>query len=303
MRKITLDDQDLILSYLGEVKSHPVRFVLAPLWLSKGPYMMEENGNSLTIIKSTQMYNNKVEYLVSAPIVRGNSIQSTKDVLNARLTQYNADLTNKEMDFYGISYKPSQRKYNEFVYDSESYANLAGKDWASWRQVIGKSDSLFTVEYYTDKIPFTFKSKLSGLYEEWIRHRSKHVGKHTKWFRENLHLMHNMMAMAIYTKDKKHLLSFSVSQYAGGTVFFLDEKTTKSYNHIPNSFSISKLYHLLCIQYWRDRLGHPFHLQSGLGDKPYTQDGKTFDLDKHKYILRPTDPLMEIYKFEKGSTV
>lgn len=300
MTKIDLQHQELIHSYLRE-QSFPLQFILNITWLAKGPYKFIEEDETLMIFKDSQMYGKPVQYMVSAPMVKNGDLNKVKEKLNKYLPKFRCALTNYELEMLGLDSSKFEKKYGEYLYHSKDYETLAGKDWASWRNAINKAKELFDISYYYTKFPFTLSNSLSKLITEWKEHRGKYIGKHVTWYADTFKELNFCMVQTFKDKQTGRVVCYTISQKIGDTVFFLDEKTTR--HGIPNSLSISKAYHYLCISWWKEFTKSDFYFNSGLGEKPYEHNGKTFDLNQHKDILRPMEKPFIIHYIKQGDSI
>ncbi len=294
-----LKHQSLLLDAIEEDGRVPV-FVLNPLWLSKGPYFIDQDENYIYIYKKSKIYNNEVFYHVGAPIIKdrkkSGKFNDSRDKIRGMLSEgIDFLLTDQEIYHHNLTVEEKPEKSVEFVYHSETYEDLKGKNWASWRQSLKKVDEILEVKYYpTNKIPFTLKPQLESILKEWKKYREKYIGKHSTWYMNHCNELKDAMVMVFYYKGKP--ISYNVSQLCGDTIFFLDEKTIMGV--LPNSFTISKAYHILCMRWWLDKESEntdELFMTSGLGEGKYVHNGKEFDLDKHKHLLKPYR-LIKFYK-------
>ena len=275
-------------------------FVLNPLWLSLGPYFIDEDKNFLYIYKKSKIYNNDIFYHVGPPIIKDRESfgyhKDCRDRIRMMLDEgIDFLLTENDIFWHNLDVSESPDKGIEFVYDSEVYGELRGKEWASWRQSLKKTDELLTVKYFTNgSFPFTLKPQLESILKEWKKYREKHIGKHSKWYMNHFNELQDCMVMIFYYNGKP--ISYNISQLCGETVFFLDEKTIMGI--LPNSFTLSKAYQILCMRWWLEREkehSDQLYMTSGLGEGKYKLGDKEFDLDKHKELLKPCARL-KMYK-------
>lgn len=295
MVKINPSHIKLIESYLSPSRGYGQLFCINPIWLIKGKFYLEVIDDVLYLYKKSQIFGNSIFYHMGHPLTLDGN-QTLESELTLALLDKGVDfsLSGSQLQYLNVPFAvyPSAKTGPEYLYHSDTYISLEGKNWKSWRQSIKKTQELLEVKIFTKKNLKNSYAAMKSILSAWKEHREKHVGQHAKWFIDNVDLLDDPMVMVFYLDGVP--VSFNISHMVGDTVFFLDEKTVR--HSLPNSFTISKAYHILCIQYWKKVSGlSSFWMTSGTGEKEYKLDDKTFDLDKHKLLLKPL-AVEEVFK-------
>lgn len=300
------EHQELLIKGMTVSARFPYIFITNPLWLANGPYFIcrynvnlepDENGELFTLEKVSQIYGNHIKYFVSLPFA---TTEETKVLVKPLFEKLRKDfpdqqflLTQFEFSIVDMECPLTKPDFEDFVYtyDHYDFGDMSASKWKSWRQSLKKTEELLTVKYSHNQFPFLYKAPMEALLKEWVKHREVNVGRHAYWYLKGAQFLDNFLITTFWKGSK--LVSYNISQTIGEQIFFLDEKTTRS--ELPNSFTISKAYHILCYRKWEeiysDSLVHPFFMNSGLGGSPkynHKHGGKTFDLSKHKTLLQPT---------------
>lgn len=295
-----LKHQDFLITALEADLGHPYPFWMNPLWLSKGPFFINdlEDGH-FTIVKQTKIYGHEVKYHLGPPIATHEDVSpaSSREEFRA-LWESGEEFLLADSQFNNLMEIPKTKPdFQEYVYDwgDYGYGDLRGGEWKSWRQSLKKTDELLEVKYFHNKCPLFLRNQMESLLKEWASHREKHIGKHHTWYVRHASELKNHMIMAFYLNGR--LISFNISQRIGPQIFFLDEKTLRGV--LPNSFTLAKAYHYLCFKFWMEE-SDSIHLMmsSGLGEPEYKLGDKTFDLDRHKQLLKPSR-MMKLFKVKK----
>lgn len=295
MEKITLEHQDLLTSYLEADRGYCQLFCTNPIWLAKGPFYFTVERDVLYLYKKTQIFGNVVFYHMGHPLTV-NGDKATESHLTRSMLDDGVDfsLSSSQLKYLGIPdglYR-LDKTGPEYVYHSDTYGDLTGGNWKSWRQSIKKCQETLQIKIFTKNNLSKATPAINQILDKWKSHRDKFIGRHSNWYVDNAKNLNNPMVM-VFTYNNVPVC-FTISQLIGSTIYFLDEKTVR--DELPNSFTISKAYHIFCIKYWQKVSGiQSLHMTSGTGEKEYKHDGKTFDLDKHKALLKPNS-IEEVYK-------
>jgi len=293
-----IQTQNVLSKYINsETRDLPHNFFMNPIALYKAGFYYKEVNACLCVFKRKNMYGKIIVYLVGAPYhIHGNKLIEDKTLFEIS-EEYDVTLTQSEINYFNLS-TSSEQPFWEFIYKSSDYPNdLPGKNWKMWRKSINQLDSTITkVDYHTSNVPLLTKNKVLKLMEEWKQERNnKGIANHSKWYVTEYTKSDNTLLIAYYMNSK--LVAYDISILLGNTVYFLDGKISRDSNVNSN---LDRAFHLTAIRKWKSILNKDFYVNTGLGDKPYTQDGHTYDLDQHKQLLRP-HLRSTFYKIRKGN--
>ena len=278
--------QGLLSKYINNFsRPLPNNWFLNPINLYNGSYKYFESDDCLTIFKDKLMYGKPVTYLVGAPYHYTGDKETELCLLKHIASGYDIALPDYELQYYGIK-SSSEKPYWEFIYKASDYTeDMGGKKNKMWRKSINHMvDAQIKVSFFTGALPFLASNNINQLMSEWKSERKKQgVANHSRWYLPSIN--QTKAKLVILYKLGNKPIAYDYSVLVGNTVYFLDGKISR-HESVPDD--LDRAFHITAINEWAKILGHrDFFINTGLGDKPYTQDGKVYDLDQHKKLLRP----------------
>ncbi len=304
LTKFTYADSDLLSRYLRLKRGTSPLFCLHITWLARGPFYYKEDlqAGFLYIYKKSQIFGRPIFYHMGFPLhVNAVREREAEELLSLLNSGTDVSVSESNLSYLGLSEKVAagysrDNTPAEFIYNSADYTSLEGGRWSQWRYAIRQAKENFNIRIFsTDNIPENVCNQLKDIVAAWKGYKDKYVNRHAGWYASDVRKIPNAAVTVFYPKDGDSMapVYFNVSQAVGNTVFVLDIKVDR--DRIQNSSSIAKAAHIFLIGYWRKNIDGEFTMLTGVGDKPYKHDGKTFDLDKNKSLLRPAD-ITPIYK-------
>lgn len=300
LNKITFDNINKIIPYLTKHDTTPRAWFNNPLDLIHNEFYYHHihDTDTILIFKDKLHYGKRILYLMTLP--KSNTL-TTEQIytLTEQINQY-FDIVLPDQELPQNLAKPTTEKpYHEFIYHTSTYPdNLPGQDFKLWRKAYNKLLSNdIQIEAKFNQPSLLQINRINQLYQLWANQRNnKGIARHHKWYTTpNLTQIYHKtnlptLFITYFDKQQNQPLAYDISLKLGNTVYFLDGKINKQH---PLSQDIDRALHITQIRKWQNELmkqnlPQDFYINTGLGDKPYTQDGKTYDLDQHKKLLRPT---------------
>ena len=298
LQKITFDNIDKIIPYLNQTT--PKAWFNNPLDLIHNEFYYHhiQQTDTILIFKDKLHYGKRILYLMTLP--KSNTLTTPEIYTLTEQINQHFDIVLPDQELPQNLAKPTTEKpYHEFIYHTSTYPdNLPGQDFKLWRKAYNKllSGQILIQSAFT-RPTLIQRSHIQTLYTLWSQQRNnKGIARHHKWYTpDQLNKLYqttnqDILFITYFDKEQNKPLAYDVSLKLGNTVYFLDGKIDKSN---PLSKDIDRALHITQIRTWQNELmkqnlPQDFYINTGLGDKPYTQDGKTYDLDQHKKLLRPT---------------
>lgn len=293
LQKITFDNINKIIPYLNQTT--PKAWFNNPLDLIHNEFYYHhiQQTDTILIFKDKLHYGKRILYLMTLP--KSNTLTTPEIYTLTKQINQHFDIVLPDQELPQNLTKPTTEKpYHEFIYHTSSYPdNLPGQDFKLWRKAYNKllSGQILIQSAFT-RPTLIQRSHIQTLYTLWSQQRNnKGIARHHKWYTPDqltkLYQTTNQDILFITYFDKEHNkpLAYDISLKLGNTVYFLDGKIDKSN---PLAKDIDRALHIKQIRLWQLNSDNDFYINTGLGDKPYTQDGKIYDLDQHKKLLRPT---------------
>lgn len=294
LQKITFDNIDKIIPYLNQTT--PKAWFNNPLDLIHNEFYYHHipQTDTILIFKDKLHYGKRILYLMTLP--KSNTLTTPEIYTLTEQINQHFDIVLPDQELPNtLTKQTSEKPYHEFIYHTSSYPdNLPGQDFKLWRKAYNKllSGQILIQSAFT-RPTLIQRSHIQTLYTLWSQQRNnKGIARHHKWYTpDQLNKLYqttksDILFVTYFDKEQNKPLAYDISLKLGNTVYFLDGKIDKSN---PLSKDIDRALHIKQIRLWQlNSDDHEFYINTGLGDKPYTQDGKTYDLDQHKKLLRPT---------------
>ena len=298
LQKITFDNIDKIIPYLNQTT--PKAWFNNPLDLIHNEFYYHhiQQTDTILIFKDKLHYGKRILYLMTLP--KSNTLTTSEIYELTEQINQHFDIVLPDQELPNTLIKQtSEKPYHEFIYHTSSYPdNLPGQDFKLWRKAYNKllSGQILIQSAFT-RPTLIQRSHIQTLYTLWSQQRNnKGIARHHKWYTsDQLNKLYqttnqDILFITYFDKEQNKPLAYDISLKLGNTVYFLDGKINKQH---PLAQDIDRALHIKQIRTWQNELmkqnlPQDFYINTGLGDKPYTQDGKTYDLDQHKKLLRPT---------------
>ena len=293
LQKITFDNIDKIIPYLNQTT--PKAWFNNPLDLIHNEFYYHHihDTDTILIFKDKLHYGKRILYLMTLP--KSNTLTTPEIYTLTEQINQHFDIVLPDQELPQNLAKPTTEKpYHEFIYHTSTYPdNLPGQDFKLWRKAYNKllSGQILIQSAFT-RPTLIQRSHIQTLYTLWSQQRNnKGIARHHKWYTpDQLNKLYqttnqDFLFITYFDKEQNKPLAYDISLKLGNTVYFLDGKIDKSN---PLAKDIDRALHITQIRLWQLNSDNDFYINTGLGDKPYTQDGKTYDLDQHKKLLRPT---------------
>ena len=294
LQKITLDNINKIIPYLNQTT--PKAWFNNPLDLIHNEFYYHHihDTDTILIFKDKLHYGKRILYLMTLP--KSNTLTTEQIYTLTEQINQHFDIVLPDQELPNtLTKQTSEKPYHEFIYHTSSYPdNLPGQDFKLWRKAYNKllSGQILIQSAFT-RPTLLQRSHIQTLYTLWSQQRNnKGIARHHKWYTpDQLNKLYqttksDILFITYFDKEQNKPLAYDISLRLGNTVYFLDGKIDKSN---PLAKDIDRALHIKQIRLWQLNSDKPdFYINTGLGDKPYTQDGKTYDLDQHKKLLRPT---------------
>lgn len=298
LEKFDISKHSKELNELISLRPYIVTFITNPVWLSKGKYYIHRDKGFYTLCKKSQMYGKQIVYALHPPFSKDANLDTEKAYYTELSKEVDFQLSSLDVEFLGLP-TPKEALHSEFIYKASNYPDgLPGKDFIRWRKVYNTIQSdQYTIELHANKVPFQLPSKMLQVISSWKDDRKKYVANFTEWYVSNLRALDNFLVVAIMNKSKQ-IVSFSISQRIGNQIYFLDEK---AHRNLPPLRNQARVQHTEALKYWAKESNNPDILMtSGIGDKKYTHEEHTYDLNEHKRSLKPHLEVT-IYKVRKNA--
>ena len=277
-------------------------FITNPIWMTEGKYYFTNiDQETILFLKKSQMYGKDIIYAITKPTILTSygdkeSIRDQEISIYKNLQRFiDFQLTDLDLGYLNISQDiKKETLYTEFTYKLTDYNNLEGKDYLKWRKVMNKVDQEYKPKFFdlNKSIPFTLQIHLMQILDSWKQDRSKYVANFTDWYIKNLRHITNGLVILIYTNEGKPY-SYSISQKVKDQIYFLDEKSDRDQTPLRNQ---ARFHHIKTLEFFANQTNKQnLIMTSGIGDKEYTHNEHTYNLDEHKRSLRPHREL-KIYK-------
>ena len=296
LQKITFDNINKIIPYLTTPQqTTPKAWFNNPLDLIHNEFYYHHihDTDTILIFKDKLHYGKRILYLMTLP--KSNTLTTPEIYALTEQINQHFDIVLPDQELPNtLTKQTSEKPYHEFIYHTSSYLdNLPGQDFKLWRKAYNKllSGQILIQSAFT-RPTLIQRSHIQTLYTLWSQQRNnKGIARHHKWYTpDQLTKLYqttksDILFVTYFDKEQNKPLAYDISLKLGNTVYFLDGKIDKSN---PLSKDIDRALHIKQIRLWQLNSDNDFYINTGLGDKPYTQDGKTYDLDQHKKLLRPT---------------
>ena len=274
-------------------------FITNPIWMTEGKYYLATlDHETILFLKKSQMYGKDIIYAITKPTILTNDPnRQNQETLIYKALQEQLDFQLTDLDLEYLSISPEAKKetlYTEFTYKLTDYNNLEGKDYLKWRKVMNKVDQEYKPKFFdlNKSTPFTLQTHLMQILDSWKQDRSKYVANFTDWYIKNLRHITNGLVILIYTNEGKPY-SYSISQRVDNQIYFLDEKSDRDQTPLRNQ---ARFHHIKTLEFFAEQTNkQDLIMTSGIGDKEYTHNEHTYNLNEHKRSLRPHREL-KIYK-------
>lgn len=289
---------DLLNEYLSANRDVAPLFCLHITWLARGQFFFGIQDDVLHIYKKSQIFGKPIFYHMGHPLhLKGDKEIERKATLALLAFGVDISMSEAQINYLGLEDHISKLKKDktppEYIYHSEDFESLEGGRWKKWRYALKQAQEAYHIRIFeSDNLPALVEKRLNEIVAEWKGYKDKYVNRHSTWYAKDIRKLKDTIVTVYYDKEAGEGLSnppvyFNISQRVGDTVFVLDIKMAR--DRMSNSDSLAKAAHLFMIGYWRKKLDRHFYMLTGVGDKEYKHDGKTFDLDKNKTLLRPRD--------------
>ena len=274
-------------------------FITNPIWMTEGKYYLATlDHETILFLKKSQMYGKDIIYAITRPTILTNDPNRQNQetlIYKALQEQMDFQLTDLDLEYLNIPNDVKKETlYTEFTYKLTDYNNLEGKDYLKWRKVMNKVDQEYKPKFFdlNKSTPFTLQTHLMQILDSWKQDRSKYVANFTDWYIKNLRHITNGLVILIYTNEGKPY-SYSISQRVDNQIYFLDEKSDRDQTPLRNQ---ARFHHIKTLEFFADQTNkQDLIMTSGIGDKEYTHNDHTYNLNEHKRSLRPHREL-KIYK-------
>jgi hypothetical protein len=297
LTKFEYKHHEMLQTFLSAPRTVPNLFCNHITWLARGHFYFERIADMLFIYKKSQIFGNPIFYHMGFPLHKYANKQFELDATLYLLnTGTDISISEEQIKYLEINLDEYQKDKTppEYIYSSEDYATLDGGKWKKWRYAILQAQKDCTIRIHPTGValPAMVKRDMKLIVDKWKSYKDKYVSRFATWYASDVNKLQDAAVMIFYHNGEP--VYFNVTQLYGNTVSILDIKTTR--DGLDNSSSISKAAHVFIRGYWSKILKEqPFHIISGCGDKSYEHDGKSFDLDKNKTLLRPS-VITPIYK-------